>query len=121
MSDNNLFAFPGESTGLDAGDIFGDGSFTDLGSADDGENPFDGMTPAEPEAAPVQQIPSQPVPQLASQPVSTPEAPPAPPIPKEQPKTPPAQPAEEEPNPLMAAMDLQEQKNARQAAAPVFA
>ena len=121
MSDNNLFTFPGESTGLDAGDIFGDGSFTDLGSADDGENPFDGMTPAEPETAPVQQIPSQPAPQPESQPVSTPAAPTAPPVPKEQPKTPPAQPAEEEPNPLMAAMDLQEQKNARQAAAPVFA
>lgn len=130
MSDNNLFTFPGESTGLDAGDIFGDGSFTDLGSADDGENPFDGMTPAEPETAPapaapapapVQQIPSQPAPQPESQPVSTPAAPTAPPVPKEQPKTPPAQLAEEEPNPLMAAMDLQEQKNARQAAAPVFA
>lgn len=130
MSDNNLFAFPGESTGLDAGDIFGNGSFTDLGSADDGENPFDGMTPAEPEAAPalaapastpVQQIPSQPAPQPTPQPVSTPAAPTAPPVPKEQPKTPSAQPAEEEPNPLMAAMDLQEQKNARQAAAPVFA
>lgn len=130
MSDNNLFAFPGESTGLDAGDIFGDGSFTDLGSADDGENPFDGMTPAEPEAAPapaapapapMQQIPSQPTPQPTPQPVSTPAAPTAPPVPKEQPKTPPAQPAEEEPNPLMAAMDLQEQKNVRQVAAPVFA
>lgn len=112
MSDNNLFGFPGESTSLEAGDIFGDGSFTDLGSADDGENPFAGMTPAEPETAPVQPAP---------QPVSTPAAPPAPPVPKEQPQTPPAQPAEEEPNPLMAAMDLQEQKNARQAAAPVFA
>ena len=130
MSDNNLFTFPGESASLSAGDIFGDGSFTDLGSADDGENPFDGMTPAEPEAAPapaapapapVQQIPSQPAPQPEPQPVSTPAAPTAPPVPKEQPKTPPAQPAEEEPNPLMAAMDLQEQKNARQAAAPVFA
>lgn len=116
MSDNNLFGFPGESTSLEAGDIFGDGSFTDLGSADDGENPFAGMTPAEPETAPV-----QPAPQPEPQPVSTPAAPPAPPVPREQPQTPPAQPTEEEPNPLMAAMDLQEQKNARQAAAPVFA
>ena len=72
MSDNNLFGFPGESSGLEAGDIFGDGSFTDLGSADDGENPFAGMTPAEPETAPVQPAP---------QPVSTP----APPVPRQQP------------------------------------
>lgn len=126
----NLFSFPGESTDLGTGDIFGDSSFTDLGSADDGENPFANMQPATPEAppapaapapAPVQQSPSQPAPQAAPQPVPTPAVPPAPPVPKEQPKTPPAQPAEEEPNPLMAAMDLQEQKNARQAVAPVFA
>lgn len=127
MSDNNLFSFPGESAGLDTGDIFGDGSFTDLGSADDGENPFTGMATAEPETAPTatapapEQTPSQPASQTATQPVSTPATPPATPVAKAQPQTPPAQPAEEEPNPLMAAMDLQEQKNARQAAAPVFA
>ena len=42
MSDN-LFSFPGESTGQDAGDFFGGAggvAFTDLGSADEVENPF---------------------------------------------------------------------------------
>lgn len=130
MSDSNLFDFQGGSTGLDTDNIFGGADFTDLGSADDGENPFANMQSATPEAppapdapapAPVQQVPSQPAPQPESQPVPTPAPPPAPPVPQEQPKTPPAQPAEEEPNPLLAAMDLQEQKNARQAAAPVFA
>ena len=129
MSDNNLFDFSEESTGLDASNIFGGADFTDLGSADDGENPFAGMTPPEPEAAPVpaapapkpvQQAASQPAPQPEPRPAATPATSPAPPVPTEQPKTPPAQPVEE-PNPLMAAMDLQEQKNARQAAAPVFA
>ncbi len=124
MSDKNLFGFPGESSGLEAGDIFGDGGFVDLGSADDSENPFAGMTPSATEPAPVptapaskQQNPSEPV----SQTVTPHPAPSAPPVRQEQPQTPPAQPAEEEPNPLMAAMDLQEQQNARQAAAPVFA
>ena len=40
MSDN-LFSFPGESTGQDAGDFFGGAggvAFTDLGSADEVEN-----------------------------------------------------------------------------------
>lgn len=119
----NLFSFPGESTGQDAGDIFGTPGFIDLGSADDGENPFASMTPAaSPESSapvtppepPVQQAPIQP------EPASRQAESPAPPAPAEKPKTPPAKP-KEEPNPLMAAMDLQEQKNARQAAAPVFA
>lgn len=119
----NLFSFPGESTGQDASDIFGVPGFTDLGSADDSENPFADMTPAappEPTApvtppeSPVQQAPSQPAP--APQQAESP----APPASAEKPKTPPVKP-KEEPTPLMAAMDLQEQKNARQAAAPVFA
>ncbi len=135
MSDNNLFSFPGESTGQPVEDIFGGAGFTDLGSADDAENPFANMAPAAPAAPPapaapvtppqqpVQQTPVQPAPQqppVQPEPAHQQAEPPAPPVPKEQPKTPPAQDAEE-PNPLLAAMDLQEQKNARQAAAPVFA
>ena len=115
----NLFSFPGESTGQSAGDIFGGPSFIDLGSADDIENPFASMTtPAAPEPPAPVTPPPAPAPQPDSQSAPQPAAPPAPP--EEKPKTPPAQ-TKEEPNPLMAAMDLQEQKNARQAAAPVFA
>lgn len=136
MSDN-LFSFPGESTGQTGEDIFGAG-FTDLGS-DDTDNPFAGMdSPApEPEEIPAEVTPLQePVPQPASQPQQV--TAPQPPV-KEQPKaaapqttaqTSPAsgsqsKPSEakaaEEPNPLMAAMDLQEHSNAQKAAAPIFA
>ena len=34
MNDNDLFSFPGESTGQDD-DIFGSAGFVDLGSGDD--------------------------------------------------------------------------------------
>ncbi len=40
MSDNNLFSFPGESCGQTGSDTFSSGGFVDLGSADDGDNPF---------------------------------------------------------------------------------
>lgn len=121
MSDN-LFSFPGESTGQDAGDFFGGAggvAFTDLGSADGAENPFANMMPPAEESAPGQQTQ-----QAQDQPGTTqtppPAAPPAAPAPAETPKTPPAQ-TTEEANPLMAAMDLQEKKNAAKAAAPIFA
>lgn len=121
MSDN-LFSFPGESTGQDAGDFFGGAggvAFTDLGSADGAENPFANMMPPAEESAPGQQTQ-----QAQDQPGTTqtppPAAPPAAPAPAETPKTPPAQ-TTEEANPLMAAMDLQEKKNAAKTAAPIFA
>lgn len=121
MSDN-MFSFPGESTGQDAGDFFGGAggvAFTDLGSADGAENPFANMMPPAEESAPGQQTQ-----QAQDQPGTTqtppPAAPPAAPAPAETPKTPPAQ-TTEEANPLMAAMDLQEKKNAAKAAAPIFA
>ncbi len=143
MNDNNLFSFPGESTGQDD-DIFGSAGFVDLGSGDDGDNPFAGMTaPASGEESTggaersqatgsVEQA-AEPVPQAQSQEApSEREAQPQPvfqqvrPAPKAAPTSESksqasAAPAAEEPNPLLAAMDLQDQSNARKAAAPVFA
>lgn len=130
MSDN-LFSFPGESTGQDAGDFFGDTggvAFTDLGSAEEVENPFTKMTPPAEEAAPEEAASVTPPPapgqqaqnQLETNQTPPPAAPPATSAPAETPKTPPAQTAEEI-NPLMAAIDLQEKKNAAKAAAPIFA
>lgn len=127
MNENNLFSFPGESAET-GGDIFSSGGFTDLGSADDLENPFEDMTApglaavdAPADAAPFQ----EPAPQDAGQPQQDPvpvqqTQPQASPTSGSQPQTSSA-PAAEEPNPLLAAMDLQEQSNVRQAAAPVFA
>ena len=117
MSDN-LFSFPGESTGQDAGDFFGGAggvAFTDLGSADEVENPFTKMTPpteapASGEAASVTPSPApgqQAQDQLGTTQTPPPAAPPAVPASAETPKTPPAQ-TTEETNPLLAAMDLQE-------------
>lgn len=130
MSDN-LFSFPGESTGQDAGDFFGGAggvAFTDLGSADEVENPFTKMTPpteapASGEAASVTPSPApgqQAQDQLGTTQTPPPAAPPAVPASAETPKTPPAQ-TTEETNPLLAAMDLQEKKNAAKTAAPIFA
>lgn len=124
----NLFSFPGESTGPED-DIFGVPGFTDLGSADDSENPFLSMEPSTPPTADASAEPvtepqtaaPQPASQPASQKVTPLPTPPAPPVRQEQPQTPPAQAEEDNSNPLLAAMDLQEQKNARQAAAPIFA
>ncbi len=149
---DNLFSFPGESAGENDGSIFGNTGFLDLGSADDGENPFDGMTaptpveestggadqpqasdPADQNAAPVPQAQPQEVPaQVAAQPqpvpqqiVNRPQAaqqqPQAAPASGIQSQASAASAAAEEPNPLLAAMDLQDQSNARKAAAPVFA
>ncbi len=120
MSDNNLFSFPGESTGQTGEDLFGGAAFTDLGSVEDVENPFANMAPATPPAPPappapaapvtppqpVRQAPVQTVPQQPPvQPAHQRAEPPASPVSKEKSKTPPAQDAEE-PNPLLAAMDL---------------
>ncbi|MCI8538263.1 MAG: hypothetical protein HFF18_06315 [Oscillospiraceae bacterium] len=121
MSDN-LFSFPGESAGP-AG-VFGD--FTDLGSDDGMEDPFALPEAAEPSESAPQSL--EPETGIQEDPASSLEASPDPipgsetvPPSEEQPQTPPAQAAEESANPLLAAIDLQEQKNARQAAAPVFA
>lgn len=128
---DNLFSFPGESTGQTADDIFGNDGFTDLGSADVGDNPFADMEAAgeppasapapQPQPKPKQapaQVQQNPQPQAAQQ---TQPAPQASPNPGSQPQTSAAPEAAEEPNPLLAAMDLQDQSNARKAAAPVFA
>lgn len=150
MSDNNLFSFPGEGIGQSGEDIFSGAGFTDLGSAEDMENPFENMdapAPAKAEApadvtpfqvaapqtagqpqfqqepVPVQQAPVQnQVQQTTAQaaPKQAQAVPQVSPVSGSQPKTSAAA-AAEEPNPLLAAMDLQEQSNARQAAAPVFA
>lgn len=130
MSDN-LFSFPGESAGQDAGDFFGGAegvAFTELGSMDEVENPFADMAPLA-EAMPAADASLAPPPvseqQAQNQPKPTqappPAAPPAASAPAEKSKTPSAQAAEEIPNPLMAAIDLQEKKNAAKAAAPIFA
>lgn len=144
----NLFSFPGGSAGETGEDIFGGAGFIDLGSGD-ADNPFVDMTApegeaaaapiqepvsqqnqseAQPQAAPQkapvqaqpqpQQAPAQTVPQQTPPPTQA--APQAAPAPESQPQAS-AAPAAEEPNPLMAAMDLQDQSNARKAAAPVFA
>lgn len=117
MSDN-LFSFPGESTGQDGGDLFGGAVFTDLGSDADAEDPFASMKPPTPEAPTGTVPPPPPAPQV--EPAQTPPpAPPASPVSGERPQTPPAR--VEPSNPLLAALALHEQKNAAQAAAPVFA
>ena len=145
----NLFSFPGGESSQEE-DLFG-GIFTDLGSDDDGDNPF--AAAAVPPAAQQPELStdtSSDTPQEGKSAPATPAAPtksepPAEPAPeasfREQPKTEtapetPAAPAkkqsaqtpspsttviEEESNPLMAAMDLQEEQNARKAAEPVFA
>lgn len=132
---DNLFSFPGESTGQTGDDIFSSDGFTDLGSADAGDNPFADMEAAAPEVTEVsageppvpepapqpqpQQAPEQvPQPQTAQQAQPTPQASPDS---ERQSQTSAAPEAAEEPNPLLAAMDLQDQSNARKAAAPVFA
>ena len=145
----NLFSFPGGESSQEE-DLFG-GIFTDLGSDDDGDNPF--AAAAVPPAAQQPELStdtSSDTPQEGKFAPATPAAPtksepPVEPAPeasfREQPKTEtapetPAAPAkkqsaqtpspsttviEEESNPLMAAMDLQEEQNARKAAEPVFA
>lgn len=143
MNDNNLFSFPGESTGQDD-DIFGSVGFVDLGS-DDGDNPFaDTTVPASGEesdggaeqsqasgaveqaAEPAPQAQSQEAPpeaEVQPQPVfqQVQPAPKAAPVSGSKSQASAAPEAAEEPNPLLAAMDLQDQSNARKAAAPVFA
>lgn len=150
MNENNLFSFPGESAGQTGRDIFSSEGFTDLGSADDMENPFENMgapadvTPiqepapqadgqppqdtvpvqqTQPQAAPQQALVQGQIQQAAAQtaPRQAQTIPQASPVSGSQSQTSAAPGAAEEPNPLLAAMDLQEQSNARQAAAPVFA
>lgn len=134
----NLFSFPGGSTGQDAGNVFDSANFIDLGSADDSDNPFADMTPTTPAAGevPVEAVPPQTAaPQPVSEPAPAPQetkpqsagaeptaqtATQAAPASGSQPKASEAA-APEEPNPLMAAVDLQESSNARKAAAPIFA
>lgn len=67
-----LYSFPGESTGQAGGDIFASDGFTDLGSADVGDNPFADMeaaaaaAPKTPVDEPLAQAPApQPQPQQA--------------------------------------------------------
>ena len=142
----NLFSFPGGESSQEE-DLFG-GIFTDLGSDDDGDNPF--AVPSAAQQPELSTDTSSDTPQEGKFAPATPAAPtksepPVEPAPeasfREQPKTEtapetPAAPAkkqsaqtpspsttviEEESNPLMAAMDLQEEQNARKAAEPVFA
>jgi len=137
MSD--LFNFPSGASGQSDEGIFNPPDFLDLGSISDEENPFAdfsvpvGVEPAaevtttaeefSPQAAPpAPQEPPQEPPQINDAPVPA-SNPKAVSKPKAQPKTPPIskESDEEIENPLMAAMQLQEEKNERKAAEPVFA
>jgi hypothetical protein len=145
----NLFNFPEGTPAAEDNANFGASIFQDLGS-DAGEgNPFADMEPAadtadtaapqsedasssetadipnvEPPAtaepifsqvdAPAEEMPTAEEPSAAPAPSATA------PVQAKQAKTPPAAQTEED-NPLMAAMDLQEEKNARKAAEPIFA
>lgn len=127
----NLFSFPGGTTPEETGEMFNGTFFQDLGSGTDEENPFLDMKPDASGAEAAETPEAQP--RLDQPAEAAAEAmPPVAPVPPQnaakpaaaagkRAKTPPAEPAGEESNPLLAAMDLQEERNARRAAEPIFA
>lgn len=140
----NLFNFPGGGD-ESGGDPFDLGDFTEL-TGSDPENPFadllekeravSGSHPtADPNAEPVSQVREEvPLPQqtgqtaehvhrqdAAASPVSEPPQPKTPSIPKTEDGGTADDDTPEEDNPLMAAINRQEERNARKAAGPIFA
>lgn len=140
----NLFTFPGGTADQSSDNPFDLSGFTEL-TGNDASNPFadllaESKAADQPLTGPAGAVPTDKAPEEkpgTAEPPKTAEqseshetsVPPAPEVP--QPKTPPAPKSEGRPstdtleeteeNPLLAAMDLQEEKNAQKAAEPIFA